>query len=138
MCSSDLTGEARRRAIYPLVLFVADADDRARQGYAMLRDRFPELPLAPVFNENIPRLADWREKFPLTFHGVGSLTIPALTPVLRSVIDRPGFSFVGYAMKTTDPTTELYGWMRKVFVPLREMESRLLLDELLLELKRTG
>ncbi len=53
----DFAAEVRRRAIAPMVLFVADPDERARQGYAMLSDRFPELPLVPVFNENVPQIA---------------------------------------------------------------------------------
>ena len=49
----DFAAEARRRAIVPMVLFVADPDDRARQGYAMLKDRFPDLALVPVINEAV-------------------------------------------------------------------------------------
>ena len=60
----DFTAEARRRAIAPMVLFVADPDERARQGYAMLTDRFPDLPLVPVFNESVQRVGAYRATFP--------------------------------------------------------------------------
>jgi hypothetical protein len=134
----DFAAEARRYAVLPMVLFVADPDARARQGYAMLRDRFPDLPLAPVFNEGMPRIARYRDNFPPTRRGGEPLTVPALTAVLRSVVDRPGFSFVGYAMKTTDMTTELYDWMRRVFVTFRELELRLVRGESRPELQRSA
>ena len=51
----DFAREAQRRGVAPMVLFVADPDDRARQGYTMLMDRFPDLPLVPVLNEAIRR-----------------------------------------------------------------------------------
>ena len=40
--------EAHVNAIVPAVLFVCDQDVRSRQGYAMLRDRFPSLPIVLV------------------------------------------------------------------------------------------
>jgi hypothetical protein len=46
------------------------------------------------------------------------------------VIDRPRFSFADYSAKNTDPTAELYSWMRKVFLQFREIELRLVLEEL--------
>ena len=60
----DFIAEVRRRAIAPMVLFVADPDERARQGYAMLRDRFPDLPLVSVFNENVPQIMRCRAELP--------------------------------------------------------------------------
>jgi hypothetical protein len=62
--------------------------------------------------------------------------VPTLTPVVRSVVDRPGFSFVGYVMKNGDPTAELYQWLRGLFVTFRELEVRLLLGELQPQLRR--
>ncbi len=126
----DFLAAARHCGVTPMVLYVADADDRAHQGYAMLRGRFPNLPLVPLFNEHLPRLTDHRDRFPPTRQGGDPLRVPALTPVVRSVVDRPGFSFVAYAMKTTDPTAELYDWMRHLFISFRELEVRLLLGGL--------
>jgi len=134
----DFAIEARRRAVVPMVLFVADPDDRARQGYAMLKDRFPDLALVPVLNEAVPQLKRYSGNFPPVSRGGDAVTIPALTPVLRSVIDRRGFSFVAYAAKTTDTTAELYTWMARLFVTFRELEVRLLLGELKPGLKRSA
>ena len=92
----DFVAEVRRRAIAPMVLFVADPDERSRQGYAMLKDRFPGLPLVPVLNENVQRVAAYRGNFPPTRLGGEPVSIPALSPVVRSVVDRKNFSFVGF------------------------------------------
>ena len=131
----DFAAEVRRRAIAPMVLFVADPDERARQGYAMLTDRFPELALVPVFNENVPQIARARANFPQTRLGGEPIGVPALTPVVRSVVDRKNFSFVSFVQKSGDTTTELFEWMRDVFIAFRELEVRLLLGEIKPKLK---
>ena len=61
----DFATEARRRAVAPMVLFVADPDERARQGYAMLEDRFPESAAgAGVQRESCRRSTRYRAQFP--------------------------------------------------------------------------
>jgi hypothetical protein len=134
----DFASEVRRRAIAPVVLFVADPDERSRRGYAMIQDRFPDLPLVPVLNENVPRVSAYRANFPPTRLGGDPIGVPALTPVVRSVVDRLNFSFVGYIQKTNDKTSELYEWMRVVFVAFREIEVRLLLGEITPQLKHSA
>jgi len=121
----DFAAEVRRRSVVPMVLFVPDADDRARQGYAMLRDRFGTLPLVPVFNEAVPQIGRHIVNFPPTESGGMPIVIPALSGVLRSVIDKREFSFIAYAARTADTTSELYGWIRTTFLAFRELEMRL-------------
>jgi hypothetical protein len=120
--------EAERRNIALMVLFVADADERSRQGYAMLADRFPGLALVPVLNEAVPPTARYAGNFPPTRHGGPAVVIPALSPVVRGAIEKRTFSFVDYATRTTDGTTELWGFIRRTFVMFRELEVRLLLS----------
>jgi hypothetical protein len=134
----DFASEVRRRAVAPMVLFVADPDERARQGYAMLKDRFPDLPLVSVFNENVPQIMRCRAEFPPTRLGGEPIGIPALTPVVRSVVDRRNFSFVAYVEKTNDTTSELYEWLRRVFISFRELEVRLLLGEITPQLRHSA
>ena len=138
MQAIDFMAEAGRRAVAPMVLYLADPDERARQGYAMVNNRFPDLPLVPVFNENIPQFMRYHANFPPTRRGGGAIRIPALTPVIRSVVDRPHFSFVSYASKTTDTTSELYQWMGRVFFAFRELEVRLLLGEIAPQLRHSA
>jgi hypothetical protein len=126
----DFAREAQRRGVAPMVLFVGDPDDRARQGYKMLMDRFPDLALVPVLNEAIGQIEKYGGNFPATRRGGPPVAIPSLSPVLRSIIEKREFSFLAYAIKTTDGTTELYGWIRRTFVTFRELEVRLLLGEM--------
>ena len=126
----DFAREAARRGVAPMVLFVADPDDRARQGYKMLADRFPDMALVPVLNEAIGQIERYAGHFPPTRRGGAPVAIPSLSLVLRSVIEKREFSFLGYAIKTTDGTTELYGWIRRTFVTFRELEVRLLLGDM--------
>ena len=122
--------EARVNAVIPVVLFLCDQDARAKQGYAMLRDRFPELALVPVFNEGATQVMRYRMQFAPTRFGGMPLTIPALSGVVRQVTERPGFSFASYSFNATDTTTELFGWIKRVFLEFRDLELRLLLEEL--------
>jgi hypothetical protein len=123
----DFLDEARRRGIAPVALFVADADRRSRHGYGMLRSRFPRLPLVPVINDALPQALRFRDDFPATRSGGAPLEIPALSAIVRGVIERPSFSFAAVA---ADPTSELAGWTRRVFVAFRELELRMMLADL--------
>jgi hypothetical protein len=134
----DFAAEARRRTIAPMVLFIADPDERARQGYAMLTDRFPELRLVPVFNENVAQLARARANFRPTRSGGEPIGIPALSPVVRSVVDRRNFSFITYVKDSNDSTSELYQWLGRVFIAFRELEVRLLLGGIAPQLKQSA
>jgi hypothetical protein len=122
--------EARCRGAMPVVLFLPDGDHRSRQGYAVLRERFAHLPIVPVINEALPQAIRFRDDFPGTATGGAPLTIPALSPVIKGVIERPKFSFAALAATASDTTTELYGWTRRVFLEFRELELRMLLAEL--------
>ena len=132
------TEEARRRGAMPVVLFLPDGDRRSRQGYAVLRERFAHLPIVPVVNEALPQAIRFRDDFPGTATGGAPLTIPALSPVIKGVIERPSFSFAAHAANASDTTTELYGWTRRVFLAFRELELRMLLAELRPALKFTA
>src|SRR5689334_23228481 len=81
----DFVAEAKRRAVAPMVLFVADPDERARLGYAVLRNRFPDLPLVPVLNDHIPQFTRYHANFSPTRRGGEPIRIPALSAVVRSV-----------------------------------------------------
>ena len=97
-----LVEEARQRGATPVVLFLADGDRRSRQGYAVLRDRFAHLPIVPVINEALPQAIRFRDDFLGTRTGGAPLTIPALSPVIKGVIERPSFSFAALAVTASD------------------------------------
>jgi hypothetical protein len=104
----------------------------------MLTDRFPELALVPLFNENVPQVARVRANFPPTRRGGEPISIPALTPVVRSVVDRRNFSFVTYVQESNDNTSELYQWLGRVFISFRELEVRLLLGGIAPQLRHSA
>jgi hypothetical protein len=52
-----------------------------------------------------------------------------LSPFLKSVVDKPGFSFDDYLERPADMRTELHEWIERVFVEFRELELRLLLRD---------
>jgi hypothetical protein len=118
--------EAKRRNIALMVLFVADPDDRSRQGYATLVERFPDIAVVPVLNEAVTPTISYASNFLPTQHGGPAVTIPALSPVVRGTLDKRTFSFIDYATKTTDGTTELWGGIRRTFVSFRDLAVRLL------------
>jgi hypothetical protein len=127
----DFVREARRRGLMPVVLFLGDPDRRSRNGYRMLRERFPDVPLVPVLNDAVTHPARYRDYFPPTRKGGGPLRIPLLPPLLKGVIERPKFSFAALSHSREHRTTELYAWTRGMFLQFRELELRLLLDEIM-------
>jgi hypothetical protein len=134
----DLCTEFRRREIAPMVMYLADNHERARLGYAAISDRFMDMAMIPLFNEFLPQIAQCCPAFPPTRLGGDGMAIPALSPVVRSVVDRRQFSFLNYVRTTRDPTSELYQWMARLFVTFREVEVRLLLGGAVPQLKQSA
>ena len=58
------------------------------------------------------------------------MRIPVLSPFLKSIVDKPGFSFDDYLDRQTGMRTELHEWIDRIFMEFRELELRLLLREL--------
>lgn len=127
----DFVTEARRRSVEPVTLFAADPDRASVQAYGLLKNRLPGMTLIPVYNERFPHGS--RADFPLTSAASLPMHIPNLMPLLHRYVDTPPFSFASFR-GTPDLPSELYvelqRWLRRVFVEFREMELRLLLDDL--------
>jgi hypothetical protein len=127
--------EAKRRAIEPIILYVADAHPLAVRAYADLRHRFDGVIVIPVFNEAILKGRRLREQFPFSRAAEVPLQIPALAPMLRAQIDKPPYSFVDAhdRLPMAIPVglaVELRSWTRRAFLEFRELELRLLLEQL--------
>ncbi len=75
-------------------------------------------------------MARYRDYFPATRKGGGPLSVPAVSPIIKGVIERRSFSFAALIHNPSDTTSELYGWTRRVFLEFRELELRLLLGDL--------
>jgi hypothetical protein len=130
----DFVEEARRRSVEPVTLFIVDADRVSARAYAGLQHRLPEMILVPVYNEAVAKGEGSRDKFPLSRAASVPLQIPLLIPLLHRYIATPPFSFADFRGAPpenipTDIYTELHHWMRRVFLEFRELELRLLFDD---------
>ena len=68
--------------------------------------------------------------FPPTRPECGVIRIPRLSPIVRGVIDRPGFSVATYLGKRPGGPTEVHTWIDTIFAEFRELELRLLIGDL--------
>jgi hypothetical protein len=125
-----LVDEARRRGIEVVTLFIADPDPRSAHSYTDLRRSLFRMALVPVHNEQIASVQNYMENFPNPVAGERAVRIPVLSPFLKSIVDKPGFSFDDYLERQTGARTELHEWIERTFVEFRELELRLLLRDL--------
>ena len=121
--------EARRRGIEPVVLFITDSAPITARSYAELRRRLRLTTFVPVHNEAVAFMFIPQD-FPPTRPECGVIRIPRLSPVVRGVIDRPGFSFGTYMDRQPGGPTEVHSWIGNIFAQFRDLELRLLIGEL--------
>jgi len=121
--------EARRRGIQPIVLFITDSAPTTARRYGELRRRLPQTMFVPVHNEAAAFIFVPQD-FPPTRRECGVIRIPRLSPIVRGVIDRPGFSFSAYMAHQPGGPTEVHSWIGGIFAQFRELELRLLIGEL--------
>jgi hypothetical protein len=121
--------EARRQLIEPIVLFITDSAPITARSYADLRRRLPQTTFIPVHNESVSFMFVDQD-FPPTRPESGVIHIPRLSPIVRGVVDRPGFSFATYMEKQPGGPTEVHTWIGNIFAEFRELELRLLIGAL--------
>jgi hypothetical protein len=129
MAEIGFEGEARRHSLEPIVLFVTDSAPTTAKSYADLRRRLPETVFIPVHNEASSFMFISRD-FPPTRPEYGMIRIPRLSPIVRGVIDRPGFSFATYMASQPGGPTEVHTWIQTIFTEFRDLELRLLVGQL--------
>jgi hypothetical protein len=121
--------EARRQGVEPIVLFITDSAPITARNYAELRRRLPQTTFVPVHNEATSFMF-MPQDFPPSRPEYGVIRVPRLSPIVRGVIDRPGFSFGGYMSKQPGGPTEVHSWIGSIFAEFRELELRLLIGAL--------
>jgi len=121
--------EARRRSIEPVVLFITDSAPATAHSYGELRRRLPQTTFVPVHNEAASFMFIPQD-FPLSRPECGVIRVPRLSPIVRGVIDRPGFSFSAYMASQPGGPTEVHTWIGTIFREFRELELKLLIGEL--------
>jgi hypothetical protein len=124
----DFLNAARHHSILPVVLFVLDPHPSSVRTLAALEHRHPELTIVPVYNEAVARGYPFEAK--LTGAGRVPVRMPTLSPALNSIIDRHSFTFGGFLAKPVEIQTELHEWIKRIFIEFRELELRLLLENL--------
>jgi hypothetical protein len=126
--------EACRCSIEPVVLFLVDADKASAKAYSGLHQRFPEATLVPVLNDAVSKGHQHRDAFPFAAASAVPLKIPQLSTAAKALIDKPPFSFAGFRKAPesvpAEQRDELQSWMKRVLLEFRELELRLLLEEL--------
>jgi len=131
----DFAIAAPRQSVDPVILFCASAEPQAVKAYARLRERFPGVTLAPVYNDGIVRGYSLRHDFPGTSEIALPLRIPVMSPSLRAIVDTKPFSFTEFRRRPPADIpevleAELNSWLKRVYLQFREMELRLLLSNL--------
>jgi hypothetical protein len=111
------------------VLFITDSAPITARNYAELRNRLPQTVFVPVHNEAASFMFIAQD-FPPSRPEYGVIRVPRLSPLVRGVIDRPGFSFGDYMTKQPGGPTEVHSWTGAIFTEFRELELRLLIGTL--------
>jgi hypothetical protein len=141
MAQIGFIGDARSRGIEPIALYIAAPDAVSQRAYAELQRALPDLVLVPVYNEAIGQGHRARKNFPLSRASSIPIQIPALPQYFYRYLEATPFSFAEF--RGTPPQDipletylELLRWMRRVFVEFRELELRLLLNDVRLSLQQ--
>jgi hypothetical protein len=131
----DFAGEARRRGISAVVMYVADQTTVAQRTYSALRDRFPEFDFVPIYNDSIARGSELRRHYPALGSGLSPLQIPLLSANVRAAIDRRPFSLAD--ARHLPPMhlpqlqrDELQAFVKRMFRELRELDVALLMKNI--------
>jgi hypothetical protein len=114
--------EAVNQGVAPIVLFVLDQDSASSRAYAMLERNLPPRALIPVSNEQV-----LYGEVPPWVHRQRMLEIKALPEFLNGYISKATFSFAAFARNRTNVSSELYGWIREIFLHFREIELSVML-----------
>ncbi len=114
--------EAARRAVAPIILFVADTDRVSARAFPVLKEQIPRSALVVVDNEHVVR-----GELPDAMAQGRVLRIAALPVFLKTYVDRLSFSFTGYLRNEKDSSTELHQWIRRNYTSFRELELSLIL-----------
>src|ERR1700722_17023787 len=115
--------EAARRAVAPIILFVADTDRVSARAFPTLKEQIPRSALVVVDNEYVVR-----GELPAAMADGRILRIAALPVFLKTYVDRLTFSFTGYLRNEKDSSTELHQWIRDNYLSFRELELSLILQ----------
>ena len=78
------------------------------------------------------------QDFPPSSPKYQTIRMPRLSPIVRGVIDRPGFSFSTYMSQQPGGPTEVHSWTGQIFAEFRALELQLIIGELESSLRSGG
>ena len=78
------------------------------------------------------------QDFPPSSPKYETIRMPRPSPIVRGVIDRPGFPFSNYMSQQPGGPTEVHSWVGQIFAEFRELELQLLIGELESSLRGGG
>jgi hypothetical protein len=114
--------EATRQGVAPMVMFVLDQDFSSSRAYAMLERAVPPSAFVAVNNEAV-----LYGEVPQWVHARRLLEIKLLPDFLKGYIGKTTFSFNAFARNPANSSSELYDWIRGIFLHFREIELSLML-----------
>jgi hypothetical protein len=117
--------EASRRNVAPVILFMADIDRTSARSHEMLREQIPRANLITVDNEYVTR-----GELPEAMAHGQIMQMTALPLFLKTYIDRLSFSFTDYLRQDQNSASELYQWIRKNYIAVRNLELELILQRI--------
>ena len=122
--------EARHRSIEPLILFIIDPDPKSAKAYAVLRHQLAQVSLLPVRNQIKTAALPYHHELPKGDIAPTSLDVPLLGLPLRTLVERPPFSFswLRRASPADLPVSlqdDLSRWVGHVFFQFRVLERLL-------------
>ena len=114
--------EAMRQGVAPVVLFMLDQDFSSSRAYAMLERALPPNALVAVNNEAVlyGEMPSWVRARRL-------IELKLLPDFLKGYIGKATFSFNAFARNKSNSASELYDWIRRIFLSFREIELSLML-----------
>ena len=130
---TEFLAEARKLEIDPVLLYLADSSPRAIETAGRLASRYPELRTVMVFNEATAPGLEARAEF-ARYPAARSFRITALDPVLRQVMETPGFSLSRFllvppANMSIVVRAGLREWLWRIFSQFKSFELRMTLAE---------
>jgi hypothetical protein len=114
--------EASLQGVSPMVMFMLDQDSSSSRAYAMLERTIPPDRLVVVSNEAV-----LYGEVPPWVRARRMLEIRLLPDFLKGYIAKTTFSFNAFARNPTNSSSELYDWIRGIFLHFREIELSLML-----------
>lgn len=130
---TDWIAEARKLAIEPVLVYVADGSARSVEASGYLAARYPDLQIVLVDNEGTAPGLDQREEF-ARYPTSRSFKIAALDPVLRQTMEEPDFSLSRFILQPPRNMSivvraGLREWLWRIFSQFKSFELRMTLEE---------